>query len=508
MRSSQFKIAAFLLLTAVVASVSAAQSSSQPTVISIDLSAPAQPFPHFWEHMFGSGRANLTLRDSYRRDLREVKQITDLRYVRFHGIFLDDMGVYDEDAQGRPVYNFSYVDQAYDGLLAIGVRPFVELSFMPYKLASKPVLQAFWYHPNVAPPKDWAKWDDLIDHFTRHLVDRYGIDEVSKWYFEVWNEPNLDFWAGVPSQPTYWELYDHTARDIKRVSERLRVGGPATAQAAWADAFIRHCAQNHVPADFVSTHVYGNDKSQDVFGTNDDIPRDRMVCRAVRKVHDQIKASAMPNLPLIWSEFNASYKNETEVTDSTYMGPWMADTIRQCDGLVDEMSYWTFSDVFEEQGVVKQPFYGGFGLITAGGIPKAAYAAFAALHLLGDKRIPLNSDSALVTERGDGTLVVAAWNLTPPGQENGPEKTFSFQLKGMRDTGPAQIWRVDHEHGDPRPAYAKMGSPRYPTQEQVNELRSVASEPSPEALSLHDGQFAVSIPAQGLVVIEIPQLQK
>ncbi len=152
-----------------------AQTSAKPSdVLVIDAAAPAHPFPHFWEHMFGSGRASLTLRESYRNDLRQVKKITDLEYVRFHAIFLDDMGVYDEDSAGRPIYNFSYVDQAYDGLLQNGVRPFVELSFMPKKLASKDAPHAFWYKQNVAPPKDWAKWDDLIYQFTKHLVDRYG----------------------------------------------------------------------------------------------------------------------------------------------------------------------------------------------------------------------------------------------------------------------------------------------------------------------------------------------
>ena len=246
--------------------------------------------------MFGSGRAILSLRENYRQDLQTVKQITGFQYVRFHAIFHDEVGVYDEDKQGQPVLNFSYVDQIYDGLLANGVRPFVELSFMPNKLAAKPIMQAFWYKPDVAPPKDWAKWDDLITQFTSHLVDRYGIDEVSQWYFEVWNEPNIDFWGGDPKQATYWDLYDHTARAVKAVSPRLRIGGPATAQAAWADAFIQHCASNHVPVDFVSTHVYGNDQAKDVFGTDENIPRDKMVCRAVKKVHDQIAASALPNL--------------------------------------------------------------------------------------------------------------------------------------------------------------------------------------------------------------------
>ena len=478
-----------------------AQAQEPAPAIMIDASAPAHPFPHFWEHIFGSGRANLSLRESYRDDLRSVKQITDFQYVRFHGILLDENGVYSEDAQGQPVYNFSYVDQIYDGLLRNGVRPFVELSFMPRQLAARNAPHPFWYKPNVAPPKDWDKWDNLINKFTQHLVDRYGVDEVAKWYFEVWNEPNLDFWAGEPKQSTYFELYDHTAGAIKRVSQRLRVGGPATAQAAWADAFIEHCAANHIPVDFVSTHVYGNDTAQDVFGTKENIPRDRMVCSAVKKVHDQIKASPLPDLPLIWSEFNASYKAELDVTDALYMAPWLADTIRQCDGLVDEMSYWTFSDVFEEQGVVKQPFYGGFGLVAVGGIPKPSYNAFKLLHLLGNERIALDADSALLTRRGDGTLVLALWNLFPPGQ-SGPAKTETLQFKGVKARH-AYISRVDDTHGDVLPAYEKMGSPAYPTAAQLQDLTKSAELAAPEKQALKSGELTITIPPDGLVVIEV-----
>jgi xylan 1,4-beta-xylosidase len=478
-----------------------AQVNPNPEVIVIDAGAPSHPFPHFWEKMFGSGRAALSLRDSYQRDLREVKQATDFEYVRFHGIFHDEIGLYDEDSQGRPVYNFSYVDQIYDGLLANHVRPFVELSFMPQKLAAHNLLHTFWYKPNVSPPKDWTKWDDLITVFTKHLVDRYGADEVAQWYFEVWNEPNLDFWAGDPKQATYWELYDHTARAIKGVNTRLRVGGPATAQAAWADAFIKHCAENKVPVDFVSSHVYGNDRAQDVFGTGENIPRDKMVCRAVGKVHGQIATSSMPQLPLIWSEFNASYMNEPDVTDSTYMGPWLADTIRQCDGLVSSMSYWTFSDVFEEQGVVKTPFYGGYGLIAAGGIPKPAYNAFKLLHQLGDQRIAIDSESVLLTRRGDGTLVLAVWNYAPPG-DSGSQKTITLRLKNTKARR-ASISRVDRDHGDFHASYEKMGSPRYPTQTQIQDLRRATELPNPENRKLKDGELTLTLPAQGLAVIEL-----
>src|SRR5713226_4290729 len=256
-------------VTAIIVNRVAIAQTTTETVV-INASAPAHPFPHFWEQMFGSERAIVTLRESYRRDLGEVKRITGFEYVRFHAIFHDEVGLYDETPSGQPAYNFSYIDQVYDGLLESGVRPFVELSFMPRKLASNPAAShPFWYKPNVTPPKDWGKWEQLIETFARHLVERYGIDEVAQWYFEVWNEPNIDLWAGEPKEATYDQLYEHAARAIKRVSPRLRVGGPATAQAAWVDHFIRHCVENGVPVDFVSTHVYANDSAQDVFGTNE-----------------------------------------------------------------------------------------------------------------------------------------------------------------------------------------------------------------------------------------------
>ena len=414
--------------------------------IAVNLQAPSHEFPHYWEQMFGSGRAILSLRDSYRRDLREVKEATDFGYMRFHAIFHDEVGVYDEDSEGKPVYNFSYVDQIYDGLLENHVRPFVELGFMPVKLAAKPAFQAFWYKPNVSPPKDWDKWNDLISHFARHLIERYGIEEVSEWYFEVWNEPNLDFWAGEPKDQTYFQLYDSTARTLKQVDKRLRVGGPATAQAAWVDRFIRHTVDNTVPVDFISTHVYANDLSEDVFGTSEKIPRTEFVCRAVRKVHDQVEASARPNLPLIWSEYNASYKTEPDVTDADFMGPWLADTIRQCDGLVSMMSYWTFSDVFEEQGVVKQPFYGGYGLIAEDGLPKPSFNAFKLLHKLGNTRISADSKSVLVTRREDGAIVMAVWNERLPGAA-GENKRVLFTVNGSGNVRRAKIYRLDATHG-------------------------------------------------------------
>jgi xylan 1,4-beta-xylosidase len=473
--------------------------------ITIDPKAASHPFPHFWEKMFGSGRAILSLRDGYRHDLRETKRITGFEYVRFHAIFHDEVGVYDEDASGKPIYNFSYVDQIYDGLVENKVRPFVELSFMPKKLTSDPnALHAFWYKQNVAPPKDWQKWDQFIEAFTRHLIDRYGEAEVANWYFEVWNEPNLDFWAGNPKESTYYELYDHTVRAIKRASPRLRVGGPSTAQAAWADHFLAHCKENNIPVDFVSSHVYGNDKSEDVFGTHENISRNEMVCRAVNKVHQQIAASAYPHMPLLWTEYNAAYDNEPQVTDSAYMGPFLANTIRECDGLTEMMSYWTFSDVFEEQGVVKTPFYGGFGILAERSIPKPAFNDFALLHRLGDSRLDVSSDSALVTRRKDGSLAIAVWNLFLP-EEAGSPKTVTLHFKGSSKTS-ASISIVDKEHGSPLPLYQQLGSPASPTPAQIAQLRKAAALPAPQTHPIANGSLSITLQPHALALIEIGEL--
>ena len=478
-------VLAFVVAAAAAAAVAAAQPAAPPSIpVVVDGAAPAHPFPHFWEQMFGSGRATLSLRDSYRRDMHQVHGVTGFRLVRFHGILDRDVGVYGVDAKRRTVYNFTYVDQIYDGLLAQGIRPFVELSFMPPELATRQQTMGFWYDPIVAPPKSWRDWNELIRHFAQHLVDRYGITEVSQWYFEVWNEPNGTFWGGDPRESTYFHLYEETARSLKSVNSRLRVGGPSTAQAAWVPAFIHFCKSHHVPVDFVSTHVYGDDTAENVFGIHEQISRRDMVIRAVQKVHREVAASQLPQLPIIFSEFNATYTGtEIDVTDSPYIGPWMANTIRACDGLVDLMSYWTFSDVFEEGGVARTPFHGGFGLMAVGDIPKASLNDFALLHQLGTERLAADSDSVLVTRRRDGTLALVLWNYASPGP-HGETKSYTLRFRNVSGVTRASIRIVDRDHGSPLAAWRAMGAPSYPSFAQHRELLEAAAPPAAQVVSL------------------------
>ena len=441
------------------------------------------------------------MRESYRNDLRAVKKIADFRYIRFHAIFHDENGVYDEDSTGRPLYNFSYVDQIYDGLLAMGVRPFVEISFMPRKLAARQDVHPFWYKQIVAPPKDYTKWDDLIRAFASHLVERYGLDEVAQWYFEVWNEPNIDFWSGEPKQATYFELYSHTARALKAVSSRLRVGGPSTAAADWVEDFLKYTSANAVPVDFVSSHGYADDTVQHLFHSNEDIPMDERVCRAIGKVRNQILASPTPHLPLMWTEWNVPSFGEKQSRDTIYVGAALAETIRQCDGLVDMLSYWTFSDVFEEDGPVRTPFYGGFGLVAAGGIRKPSYNAYALLHQLGDHRLSSDSRNVLITRRKNGSLAVVLWNLVDL-DGSGSARSFHLQFKNLPAGTRFRLIRLDTGHGNVLPAYEKMGRPRYPTVKQIQQLNRAGSLSPAETLRVDDGTLDLSVTVNGLCLVE------
>lgn len=498
-------IAAFCMTTATVFGAQGEVKSSATEQIDVDAHAETTLFPHFWEQMFGSGRAILSLRESYRDDLRAVKKATDFRYVRFHAILHDEVGVYNEDEHGNPVYNFAYVDQIYDGLLKNGVRPVVEISFMPKKLAfNSDALHPFWYKPNVSPPKSMERWDGLMTHFAQHLVDRYGIDEVSQWYFEVWNEPNIDFWNGIPREESYFELYDHTARALKAVSPRLRVGGPATAAAHWVDDFLKHTEAAHVPVDFVSTHGYADDTVKDMLGTDEDIPMDDRVCRAVQKVRKQIEESSTPKMPLFWTEWNVP--GAMEARDTTYVGPALANTVRECDGMVDMMSFWTFSDVFEEGGPAPRPFEGQFGLRAKGGINKPSYYDFAMLHDLGDQRIASSSKNVIVTKRKDGTLIIAAWNLVDLAEKNktkGETVKMILHFRNVRPDAEVSIQRVDSEHGNVLPKYAAMGSPLDPTEIQVKTLNRETDLGLPEHRRLRDGRLELTLEPNALDVMQV-----
>ena len=350
------------------------------------------------------------------------------------------------------------------------------------------------------------RWDALMRAFARHLIERYGIDEVAHWYFEVWNEPNIDFWNGIPRQESYFELYAHTARALKSVSPRLRVGGPATAAAQWVPQFLAYTSKEHVPVDFVSTHGYADDTVENLFHTDEIIPMDDRVCRAVSSVRDQIDHSPTPHLPLYWTEWNV--QGEKESRDTPFVGTGLANTIRECDGKVDMMSFWTFSDVFEEGGPAARPFQGSFGLRAAYGINKPSLYDFGLLHQLGTQRIANSAENVLATKRADGSLAIAVWNIVDPDvpatdPRRTAERHITLALSGIAPDAKVTIQTVDERHGNPLLAYRKMGSPQYPTPAQVDAMNGASALGAPLSATLQGGHLSLTLGENALLLVTV-----
>jgi xylan 1,4-beta-xylosidase len=453
--------------------------------IDLDTRAVQGPFDRMFRRCVGAGRANEGLRADWQRQLRQAKEACGFEYIRMHGLLTDDMGVYRED-HGKPVYNWQYVDELYDFLVDLKVRPFVELGFMPGALASggKTI---FWWRGNVTPPKDYGKWADLISALTKHWVERYGLAEVKKWYFEVWNEPNLDgFWAG--DQKEYFKLYSAAANAVKGVDASLRVGGPATAGAGWVPEFIRYCAESKSPVDFVSTHTYGVDVGfLDEFGGRGTVlsKNPDSIVGDVRRVRQQIRESAMPNLPLHFTEWSSSYTPADPVHDSYVSAPYILEKLKATTGVADSMSYWTFTDIFEEAGPRTTPFHGGFGLINYQDIKKPGFRAYEYLNKLGRNRLRCDDPSSLATTNPNGGVQALFWNLTNSVPEHtNNQQYFITDIKpkalgsvSLRVAGLSPgsyivaVYRVGYRINDPYADYLDMGRPSQLTRPQVEQIK-------------------------------------
>ncbi|EHQ27469.1 xylan 1,4-beta-xylosidase [Mucilaginibacter gracilis] len=369
---------------------------------------------HSYRQCVGAGRATEGLRADWQRQLKYIKEECGFEYIRFHGLLGDDMGVYTEDKQGSAIYNWQYIDELFDYLLSIRMKPFVELGFMPAGLASGKQT-VFWWKGNITPPKDYYKWDGLIKKLIEHWTERYGHTEVASWYFEVWNEPNLKnlFFSG--DQPDYFKLYQRTATAIKAISNDYRVGGPATAGNAWIIEMINFCADSKTPIDFISTHDYG--VKQGFLDQSGDIgvivsQNKAAVYGSMINTKKLIQASVMPNLELHYTEWSSSYTPTDPIHDTYYQAAYILDKIKHASKYVNSMSYWTFTDIFEELGPRSTPFHGGFGLLNYQNIKKPAFYAYQFLNKLGNIELKSKDTSAIACKSANGDVQILMWDFT------------------------------------------------------------------------------------------------
>ena len=466
-------------------------STGKERVITVDFTKTKGKLNTFFNLCVGAGRANEGLRADWQQQLAYVHSECGFRYIRMHGLLTDDMGVYREDSKGNPQYNFQYIDVLYDYILSIGMKPFVELGFMPGALASgnKTI---FWWRGNVTPPKDYDKWAGLISNLILHFTERYGKDEVRKWYFEVWNEPNLDgFWAGT--QDEYFKLYSYSVKAIKGVCSDYRVGGPATAGAAWVPEMIDFCSRNNLPLDFISTHSYGvNQGYLDENGSRGTIlAKDSMsVSGDVINSRRQIEASVMPRLELHYTEWSSSYTPSDPIHDSYHEAAYILEKLKQVGDAATSMSYWTFTDIFEEAGPRFTPFHGGFGLLNYQLVNKPAFWSFCFLNKLGETELVNNDNRSWACKNSDGDIQLLFWDFT----NTHPGDTVNNQAFYVRDlpakakgkvkieiTGIPQgkyhmeLYQTGYRINDPYSEYIDMKRPGQLTKEQVEKLKKTDS---------------------------------
>ncbi len=468
---------------------------------SSDLGASATSLVHFWEHTVGSGHAALALRADWQAQLKRAHDELGVRHVRFHGILGDDIGTLVSEGDTF-FYSFFNTDQIFDFLLSIGVRPFVELSFMPSALSSGDQT-VFHYRANVTPPKDYAQWAVLIRKLIAHWVDRYGLGEVRQWFFEIWNEPNLTAF-GSGKQGDYFELYRYTVEAIKGVDKLLKVGGPATAANAWIDDFLGFCKANDLPADFISTHHYPTD----AFGKPGDDTEAQLAASTRSILRDQARDVRRKAgvLPVYYTEWCTSSNPRDPMHDDPYAAAFIVKTILEANGLVEGYSYWTFSDIFEENYFPSVPFQGGFGLLNIHGIAKPAYRAFQLLHELGTEMMPVEGrhetvDAWFVRDNRSSTLILT--NFALPRHPIRTEQV-SFTLKSANTETSAFIRRIDLEHANAKRHWEQLGKPDYLSPAMVDDLKDLSQLRSePLAIEYKAGtlNMDVSMPPQSVAAI-------
>jgi len=465
--------------------------------VDADVNKISGPLNQAYKMCIGAGRANEGLRADWQRQLRMVKKDCGFEYIRFHGLLTDDMGVYTEDKQGNPIYNWQYIDELYDFLLSIKVRPFVELGFMPKALASGNQT-VFWWKGNITQPKDFNKWADLIKHLVQHWTERYGPAEVQQWYFEVWNEPNLNiFFSG--KQADYFKLYETTAKAIKGVNRVYRVGGPATAGSAWIPDMISFCKTNNVPLDFVSTHTYSVKRGfVDLTGDAGTIinPDKNAVAKTMHKSRQQITGSTMPNLELHYTEWSSSYTPTDYLHDTYEEASFILDNIKRAAPAVTSLSYWTFTDIFEENGPRSTPFHGGFGLVNYQDIKKPAYYAYQYLNSLGKYEIINKDSSAIITKDNNGDIAVLVWNCTidHPGDSTNDQVYYRLEhpaksigelhlhLSGLKPGKyQLEVAKTGYRAHDAYTAYLDLKAPPQLTRQQVALIKQQQNNEQPLA---------------------------
>ena len=483
------------------------------------MDAPGSPIRHTWKSVAAIGKAKEGLHADVQNQLRMMQKRCPFRYLRFHGIFDDSMMVYAEDEGGQPQYNFRLVDELFDFLLSIGLKPFVELGFMPSAMAADPGKTVFYAKSCTSPPKSVDAWCALVDRFVRHCMNCYGAEEVETWKFEFWNEPELGvFRPGTMEE--YRELYARTYATVKRISPRLSIGAPGriiTIEGTLYDGFFAFCRERGCLPDFVPLHFYPHDRLGSVddlesfdgireynqlgllasfrklmeeflgVSSNPDLLRERLAYE--QKLMDK---HGMSGVPLYLTEWNSTAYHRELTNDTLYKAAYIVKNVVDNLDAIEGFAYWVLSDNIEETAASPMLFHGGLGLFAQHGIPKAAAVAFELLAKLGDRLIA-RGDRYIVTA-GRGGYQLLTFNychfddlyalgdisfIDASNRYSGFKdvKTVKLELKlaGLPSGSYRIVTRtVGRKHGSSYDRWVEMGAPESLSPEDVEYLKAGA----------------------------------
>ena len=494
------------------------------------------PFRNYADYCIGTGRMGLALQKEYQEQLRLVQEEIGFRYIRGHGLFSDDMAIYqeyvDESGETQVEYNFTYLDLVMDAYRELSIRPFLELGFMPDKLASG-TQTVFYWKGNVTPPKSYDGWAKLVQATLVHLLERYGEEEVLTWPIEVWNEPNLPgFWKGADMEE-YFKLFQVSFDAVKAVNPRFRVGGPAICgvrDEEWMLAFMEFCRRERIALDFATRHHYCIEPPE--MDGHYGYPRLRDPDQSLAELHSSRvivdSFEEYRGIEFHITEFNTSYSPITPLHDTNLNAAYIAYLLSRLGEEYDSYSYWTFGDIFEEMGVPFTPFHGGFGLVANGGIPKPTFWTFQFYKQLKGRCVHKSKEAVLV-QKEDGCYCGVVWNLSVNGEaEQRAEAEQQTEAKGKSETGQdvlkiafslsAETGKeyclmsrlVDEEHCNPLKVWHDMGEPASLTVKQKKLLKQAANPFfSSDRLKAEDGYVTVEteLSHNGVIYFELYEVR-
>lgn len=476
----------------------------------------AVPFHNNVDFCVGTGRIGLALQKEYQEQLALVQEEIGFSYIRGHGLFTDDMAIYQEytDEEGRiqAEYNFTYLDLVMDSYLKLNIRPFLELGFMPEKIASGRQTVFYW-KGNVTPPKTYEAWCALVQATLRHLLERYGEEEVLSWPIEVWNEPNLPgFWKDADMQE-YFRLFARTFAAVKEVDARFRVGGPAVCgvqDELWIRSFLEFCRKEGIHPDFVTRHHYTTEVPEDEghygYAKLSEPEGGFANLQSSRDIIDSFEE--YKGMEIHITEFNTSYIPNCPLHDTNQNAAYIAHQLSRLGDVNESYSYWTFGDIFEERGVPFSPFHGGFGLVANGGIPKPTFWTFKFYKELMGGVCVHRSEEAVIVKMEDGSYRGVAWNRTMEG--NGEDLKLSFEIPMDAKEACVLTKTVDEQTCNPLKLWHDMGEPLSLSERQKKVLKEGA-RPLVETVrrSVQEGKASVELCVRenGVVYFELQQVK-